>query len=112
MAPIRNSCVARGVISTTGYFNVYTVPAGYVLLLKNVLLENDQATSATGWIRVSSTTPSVTLVVWSGSLVSGTCQNWSGWTALNAGDSVSIGASPAPLTYWVSGALLPFNPGY
>lgn len=36
---------------------------------------------------------------------------WSGWTVLNAGDTVKIYTSQTGLFYWVAGAVLPYAAG-
>lgn len=107
--PIRNSCVARGKLSTASYITVYTVPAGYVLLLKSIYLQTYGGAGATKIASVFDPVSTASGLLYNGPSVTSQVFNWEGWVAMNPGDQLLMLASPAPTNYWVSGALLPFQ---
>lgn len=112
MPPIRNSCVARGVLATGAAVVVFTVPDSTVLLLKNIQLYFTTGTGPTVaiYLAAPSGTPAV-LVANTGGDAHGIA-SWSGWTAMNAGDYIYMVDTGGTLQYWIAGALLPFVPGF
>jgi hypothetical protein len=111
MAPIRNYAVAQGVLTATGTTFVYTVPAGYALILKFGGVVNNAGAAATGQfgIHVQNTACSIPLA--STSLQAYQAALWSGWTVLNASDQLYVNSDHQPTNYWFAGALLPFAVG-
>lgn len=106
---IRNSCVARGSLSAGVNTTVYTVPAGYVLLLKSVVLLSGGATTSQSYdIYLAAGATYVALAANKFADASGQAF-WNGWVALNGGDLLQI-TIPTAGFYWVSGALLPQIP--
>jgi hypothetical protein len=111
MAPIRNYAIAQGVLTTVGTTFVYTVPAGYALILKFGGVVNNAAAAAAGQfgIHVQGTACSIPLA--STTLQAYQTALWSGWTVLNASDQLYVNSDHQPTNYWFAGALLPFAVG-
>jgi hypothetical protein len=111
MAPIRNTCVARGVIAANEYLGVYSIPPGYVLLLKDIRLYCSDAAGSTANVNIYPSGGSgylpLELVDVPGAAAA---HAWVGWIALNSGDAIAIQAGTAEVGYWISGALLPYAP--
>ena len=105
---IRNSCVARGVLATTGNTYVYTVPTGKNLILKDVRLENWSGGTNTMTIYVIDQVSTAAILLLAATSPATDVTDWSGWIVLNPGDNIRIGNSGEPTHYWLSGALLPF----
>lgn len=109
--PVRNASVARGYLSATGYTTVYTVPTGFVLLLKNILISQTSGQASTFNFNFVSSGATVNIVWFAATTASDGTYNWSGWTVLNAGDALRINVGTPTVAYWVSGAVLPYFPG-
>lgn len=108
---IRNSCVVRGTLAANQFQWVYHVPAGYVLLLKNVVLRPLAATQSTIIVYISDSAGTAPCTIYQANIDSTQANAWNGWVALNATDMLAIQTQAVALNYWVSGALLPFSPG-
>jgi hypothetical protein len=111
MTAIRNLCVARGQVAASTLATVYTVPDGFVLLLKDIRinLAIAAADQAVFLLQAAGGTPTVTLAIVS-TTTTEYFASWSGWLAMNGGDMIGINTVTNGLSYWVSGALLPFAP--
>lgn len=87
---------------------VYTVPDGFVLLLKSIY-NRPAGTGELGMqAYVFSADESINAFVFDVAPGSQPVPAWEGWLALNAGDHIYIGATGAAMWYWISGALLPY----
>ena len=106
--PVRNSCVARGVINTSDSKTIYTVPASSVLLLKQFTLENDNSVAGQIIITVHAADGSAAVQVFNQTMNSGALATWAGWVALNAGDYITLACNTVSGHYWLSGATLPY----
>lgn len=107
--PIRNSSVARGVVTVTTITTIYTVPADTAFLLKDWRVYNvSGAQSIDLYFRSADTT--VLMLFQTLALNANAPGAWSGWMALNAGDTLLMDSTVGGYRYWVSGALLPFIP--
>lgn len=107
-SPIRNACVARGSIPAGVTSAIYTVPAGYVLLLKHVLWSPSSPNpyTAQAFFGIPSQSPLVKAhdeAAGANAVVS-----WELWTALNGGDTLYLRSDGSGASFWVAGALLPF----
>lgn len=105
---VRNACVARGLLAAVGAPTVYTVPAGNVLLLKSIALVNSNASSSNVQVLVRAVDGSAQVPGEQVTLAGGASAYWSGWIALNGGDTIIINTSQPTLGYWISGAVLPY----
>lgn len=110
--PIRNSCVARGLVTAAGLTAIYTVPATTVLLLKDIRLVNNAAGATIIDLYLLASDGSAYLDVSTSDIAVNGYASWSGWIAMNAGDILRLNTTAAPCGYWVSGALLPYVPGF
>ena len=109
--PIRNGCIARGTIPTTEFVVVFTVPAGFGLILKNIFV-TDVSGAASGWTAYVAPSTQDPLVTFAGkALAANESDAFNGWTALNENDLVFLHCSGAGLRYWCAGAVLPFAGG-
>lgn len=104
---VRNARVASGQIADANAHVLYSVPAGFVLLLKSIQAYNQtsvQADLVVGLYDLS------TPVVWLPhiQMPPGSGATWSGWIAMNGGDQLYATATSQPLVYWIGGALLPY----
>jgi hypothetical protein len=102
--PARNYRLAAGIVAASEYIGVYTVPSGYVCLLKSMLCGNLGASPASGMFELH--TPGVQIDIAFNNLGYSEHFEWSGWTALNAGDWLALYTNAGPLHYWLAGALL------
>lgn len=111
MSAIRNSCVARGAATSGVGITAFTVPAGYVFLCKSVVyfFASAPATYAQFWLNAPGglAMPFIS----NSALTVQAPVTWQNWLAMNAGDFISVICSGSTMDYWISGALLPFNPG-
>lgn len=107
---IRNSAVAWGTAGT-GYSDyAYTVPSGFVLLLRSVLVTS--ANLAWSDCGVFIITPGLGPIwVFYDAPPPYAYKNWSGWVPVNGGDELHIVAHNDTVTYYMGGALLPWAPG-
>jgi hypothetical protein len=109
---VRNACVARGVIHGPSTIGVYNVAENNVLLLKSILLTNNGAAPANFGVNLGTSDGSVSIGLVSGSIANGASKTLDLWAALNATDGIIIGCDGGILHYWISGAILPFNPAF
>lgn len=107
MTGVRNGCVGRFHSSATGWTRLLTVPPGMTLLLKSVEQYNGSAAAAQLQLVVTSIDGVVNAVLSNVQLAANSSASWAGWIALNPGDSVSVYAGAPGLDFWASGALLP-----
>jgi hypothetical protein len=107
MAPIRNAAVAAGLIDPSTNSTIYTVPGGNAFIWKNAFLHNNGATTPTVNVWVASASASISMPVASTTLGAGGMFSWSGWTVLNAGDSIIMTGNAGSVHYWIAGAVLP-----
>lgn len=112
MPPIRNYCVARGSISSSGFVSLYVVPDSNAFILKTVHLVNSPNAVNTLHLYLRDAAGSVLIEFFNESVQGSSFATWSGWTVLNAADQLYFNSSGAPTEYWVAGALLPFVPGF
>jgi len=86
---------------------VYTVPPGFVVLLKSVYAQNSGSNPATVQLYLTSQLEAIALAVAKLELAAGASAGWEGWIALNAHDTVTLVYDTGPILSWGSGALLP-----
>lgn len=106
--PIRSACVARGTLPSDALVHVvYTVPSGYALLLKSLsLVATAGPASFPVWLNSPGGT--VAVIVTNIALELNKPAFVDGWWVLNGGDYISANASGGNVSYWISGAVLPF----
>jgi hypothetical protein len=108
--PIRNACVARGHYTSGSAAIVYTVPAGYVLLLKHLIVTPNGYDAWDMQVVIRSADASVGVFLVQESHTYPPSFEWAGWIALNEGDTVRFPPQAQSFDYWFSGALLPWFP--
>lgn len=87
---------------------VYTVPDGFVLLLKDARLRPHGSVEWTAdmYAAAAGGGPAVFVIHEIGT--AGTPITWEGWIALNGLDVISLATTGDAVDYWISGALLPY----
>lgn len=111
MVAVRNFCIARGSNPTGVLQTIYTVPAGAVLLVKQIILANTAASPLRCLAYVSRPPSSPTIAIIDATVAPGLTQQLTTWTCLNPGDLLLVAAGAPGMTYWCSGALLtPYDP--
>jgi len=110
MSAIRNACVARGTTAGPAPASVYTVAAATVFLLKDVHVTGTAGSSNAVHPYLSASGSGGSQRLPDIPLDSNGLGSWSGWLAMNAGDQLYFGAVTGGVQYWVSGAVLPYNP--
>lgn len=111
--PIRNSCVARGfTVDDINLHPIYTVPTGYVLLLKSISIVQTTFAGpvADGWW-LSIPDGSFKTMIVNIALELNKPVVINDWWAVNGDDKIYSMSQGGPVNYWLSGALLPFAPG-
>jgi hypothetical protein len=106
--PVRNACIAAGSVTAGSLPYVYTVPASSVLLLKAVILDNESGSSSATEVILNSSQFAIAVRLFSQSVAATSQYLWSGWVAMNAGDTIQVYSATEPLDYWLSGAVLPY----
>lgn len=109
--PVRNFCIARGVLAATGLKGVYTVPAATSLILKSVYVYLSTGGSANCSAYAYSRAGDALLVFAHLSVSGYLPSSWQSELVLNDGDVVALSPDVVGVTYWVSGALLPYASG-
>lgn len=106
MVGVRNYRIAAGNLTQVGNRTLYTVPTGFVLVFKSLLVANSGTGQTKGSVSaVSAGLVAVVLVDWD--------LNFPGhaqlqtWAALNPGDVLQSTLNLGSAYYWISGALLP-----
>lgn len=92
--------------------NVFTVPPNTVLLLKNIIIILSGGTGGPTTLYITSGAGGIAIGFSVQNATASQAAVWDGWIALNAGDTVAIANGTSAITYWISGALLPYVPGY
>lgn len=110
MVAIRNSAVAFGVMGAPAATVVYTVPSGFVFLLKNILMSAPGLPAMTVNAQVGKNSLGIFVLVFYTEVPPLGVLNYSGWTAVNETHDILLSSTVANTAYYVSGALLPFNP--
>lgn len=106
MAGVRNYRIAAGNLTQVGNRTLYTVPQGFVLVFKSLLVANSGTATTTGSISaVAAGLAAVVLVDWN--LSSPGHDQLQTWAVLNPGDLLQSTLSQGSAYYWISGALLP-----
>lgn len=83
----------------------WTCPAGYVTLVKSLYLHNP--TGSTGQALMIANDQGVfAMIVAMAQLTSGAQGSWSGWIALNPGNTLYVNCNIGGVYFWVSGAVL------
>lgn len=108
---VRNACVARGRTTPTATGPVWTVPAGFVLLLKHAGFRPADNIDWSMALTIVASNGSDQLLVEEQTLTAGEFFNWNGWVAANGGDAVWVSTWSTDCYYWLSGALLPYAVG-
>lgn len=112
MPPIRNSCVARGSAPAGANTTVYTVPTSNVFLFKSAVFFNPGAATAQVSIGLIPASGAGAVNLGANALASNGSLIIQTWVAMNAGDAIYIGCTGSATSYWLSGATLPFVPGF
>lgn len=107
---IRNSCVARGTCPASTGVVAYTIPSGNTFLFKSILIGSGTTPSSNCDVYIRNSDSSVFLLLTTFTTDARAHAAWDGWIALNATDQVFITAGATQIVYWLSGAVLPFNP--
>jgi hypothetical protein len=102
----RNYRVASGTASVAGATRVYTVPIGYVLILRYFAVTSLSQSTMTGFARIYTPQGPAEIRLRSWSLALNQTIEWMGQVVLNAGDSIYVDIDVPSLYYWASGALL------
>lgn len=110
MSQIRNHRFAGGVLASAGGVLMYVVPAGVVVLLKNVSLFSSNAAAQEMSLAISGPDIGAQLYIAADSIPANGIYTWAGWMALNAGDTLSLFGAAGGLVYAASGAVLPYIP--
>lgn len=104
---IRNGVLGRMQSSTAGWFTLFDVPPGYAVLLKDLWAFNASSAPVQIAMYMSSSGLAVSIALVQLELAPGATHEWSGWTGLDAGDTVQVYAGAAGVNFWSAGALLP-----
>ena len=107
--PIRNLSFARGHVAADTSNTLYTVPTGYVLLLKSIYIRPDS--TASWFLNVELQGGGANVYIISVAGVAAANIDWQSWTALNGDDAIVLATNYVGCAYWMAGALLPFAPG-
>lgn len=83
----------------------YTVPAGFIFVIRDVEANNQAAGENNCYIQITST-PGVGLLAINNPIEPAKSTQWQGRTVLNPGDVLAVGASSASLYVTISGYLL------
>lgn len=97
--------MARAVLA-----DLFVVPDGYVFLFKNIILSHADGTTPFLYSLYLLGVPSQTQVMFHHITAPVINEELELWTVLNPGDHIRIVVDPAPVTYWIAGALLPEPP--
>jgi hypothetical protein len=92
--------------TAAGFSNAFTCPAGYVTLIKNLLLTSNAVAAGTGYLSFTPASGAWTYSLLGLSVTQNVPVQWSGFVAMNPGDKVTVYCSVAPFYAWVSGAVL------
>lgn len=109
--PVRNFCVARGHITTSGLTFLYTVPAATSFILKSLIVSTGAATAETVPCYVIPRDGSFALALFTETVTATQTFTWSTELVLNDGDKIALNAPGTDTEYWLSGALLPYSVG-
>lgn len=110
-SPPRNACLARGTAPAGTNTILFQVPAGFVCLLKDVVLYRVTGTTTNFQLYLQGQDPFGQAPIAVGELATTAVDTWVGWIALNATDVVVLYTDAGDVMYWLSGALLPYAPG-
>ena len=110
---IRNIAVAQGVVTAGNNSLAYVVPDGHAFIFKSLRSNRLPALAD----------QSLSVYLGSGSggfndftaffdLIDGGGVDWATWFVMNAGNAVYLYAPVSDIAYWISGAVLPFAPGF
>lgn len=105
MAAIRSLNIAAGTAAPNATTTIYTVPTGYVLLLKTALFTMPIGVSVDLRWNVAQG-PNYVWVEYT-TLASGGTHSWAGWIVINSGGVISLSTTAQAYNYWFSGAQLP-----
>lgn len=110
MSQIRNTCVARGSVPANSNTTIYTVPTDFAFICKSINFHNATTTQVQGQANAIASDGTHVAITPLETVPNQSGIQWSGWTVLNSGDSISLGCLGATMGYWIAGALLPFAP--
>jgi hypothetical protein len=103
---VRSQALIVADIAAASSSPAFVCPQGYITLVKSAYYQNVNATAATAQIILNSSAAGFSFAAVN-TAVSATSSNaWTGWIALNPGDSISVLVEGASLAMWVSGAVL------
>lgn len=111
MTAIRNANVVFTRSTAAGSFLAYTVPAGFVFLMKSIVWQNWGATGSAYVSIAKAGTPVFDRVSYWTSDANIQWHEWSGWVPLNEGMELHPTVPDANMDIMIGGALLPFAPG-
>lgn len=109
--PIRNFRIASGIVTTTGFTLVYTVPANNAVILKFSGLWNQHLGVSNVGIMIQNPASGADIYLASQALNQSQTVIVTTWTVLNSGDLIFVNSDQLQVHYWFAGALLPFVPG-
>lgn len=102
----RNYRVASGSTPTAGATRIYTVPQGYVLILRYFAATSLAQTTLNGFARIFTPQGPAEIRLRTWQLTLNQTAEWQGQVVLNAGDSIYVDVDVPSVYYWASGALL------
>lgn len=107
MTTTRSTKLAFGDASGGAWTPVYTVPAGLVVILKTVVLfENDAVGALGAWRTTSAGSGGYVQVKFYDPMDTLEAEVWEGWHVMDAEDRIDVYAQSS-IIYWISGAVLP-----
>lgn len=85
---------------------MYTVPVGYVLILRYFAATSLAQSTLNGFVRIFTPQGPAEIRLRTWSLTLNQTAEWMGQVVLNAGDSIYVDVDVLAVYYWASGALL------
>jgi hypothetical protein len=106
----RSTLLGRGQVPAGAYADLYSVPAGWVTILKSIDYSTAGALDATLVVQLFASDSSMALTVVNASTMTNGMGSWAGWVMLNPGDLIRATAGVGPMDVWISGTELPAPP--
>lgn len=107
MTGVRNGVLGRIHLASPGFVTLATVPAGFVYLVKTFHVSNVDAVANTVGIQLKDAAGALQVGLPDTEFTGAGNALIELWTALNAGDSIVVGAVAGNVNVWVAGAALP-----
>lgn len=102
-----SSLLVRFASSSSGLHLIYTAPAGYVTVVRDISVANTSGSSEAYSLYASGNPgPTSAFILINGSLANDAVDQWEGRQVLNAGDTLTLSIGGADFTCLISGYLL------